>query len=67
MNTRDLDIWGLVMLKYPKIDNERTCRIEREFRDLARKAYYQKLYEKKILAAGNETATEAAAQVPTVS
>jgi hypothetical protein len=52
----------MVMTKYPKIEKERTCRMERELRNAARKEYYEKLYEAKraqdILEAGNKDTTE---------
>ena len=37
------EIWAMVMTKYPKLEKERTCRMEREFRNAARQDYYQKL------------------------
>jgi hypothetical protein len=41
------EIWAMVMTKYPKLEKERTCRMEREFRNAARQEYYQKLlYER---------------------
>jgi hypothetical protein len=54
----------MVMTKYPKIEKERTCRMERDLRNAARKEYYEKLYEAKraqdILEAGNKDTTEVA-------
>lgn len=51
-------IQELVMLKYPKLEIERTCMMEKTFRDLARKDYYNKLInesqtEESILDAGS--------------
>lgn len=35
------------MERFPKIDKERTCQTEREFRQMARISYYKTLYERK--------------------
>lgn len=43
----DYDIWNEVMNRFPKLENERTCRIEREMREKARMSYYNTLYERK--------------------
>lgn len=40
------EIWKLVMERFPQIEKERTCRMEREMRDKARKSYYDTLYER---------------------
>lgn len=37
------ELWTKVMEKYPKLPKERTCRLEREMRNEARKCYYEKL------------------------
>ena len=39
----DNQLWDLVMIKYPKIPRELSCRTEKAFRDAARKSYYDKL------------------------
>ena len=39
----DNQLWDLVMIKYPKIPRELSCRTEKAFRDAARKSYYEKL------------------------
>lgn len=49
-------IQELVMLKYPKLETERSCLMEKTFRDLARNDYRNKLIneserEKKLLVA----------------
>lgn len=43
----DSEIWSKVMERFPKIDKERTCNTEREFRQAARLSYYKTLYERK--------------------
>lgn len=43
----DSEIWGKVMERFPKLENERTCRLEREMRQKARMSYYSRLYEQK--------------------
>lgn len=40
------EIWKLVMQRFPKIEKERTCRMEKEMRDKARQSYYNTLYER---------------------
>jgi hypothetical protein len=40
---RDQELWTIVMIKYPKIPQERTCLTEKKFRELARESYYSKL------------------------
>jgi len=36
-------IWEAVMLRFPKLEIERRCKIEYEFRHRARESYKQKL------------------------
>ena len=43
----DLELWSKVMERFPKIEKERTCITEREFRQAARLSYYKTLYERK--------------------
>jgi hypothetical protein len=56
------DIWVIVMERFPKLDKERTCRMEREFRNMARQSYKLKLIETytkaNILAGSNEDAAK---------
>lgn len=40
---REQRIWQKVMEKYPKLDIESRCEIERRARDMARNCYYKKL------------------------
>ena len=49
--TRDAEIWAKVMERFPKIDKERTCRTEREMRQMARESYYQTLLNERKRAA----------------
>ena len=53
----------LVRLKYPKLETERSCLMEKTFRDLARKEYYNKLFneserEKELLVTSGEDSTK---------
>lgn len=41
----DYNIWAKVMERFPKLEKERTCRMEREMRQQARMSYYNRLYE----------------------
>jgi hypothetical protein len=63
----DPELWRMVMAKYPKIERERTCRMEKDLRDMARMAYLKKLYEGSgtadLLADGDADAAQAASQV----
>ncbi len=47
----------LVMKRFPKLEKEKTCRLERELRNQARESYKKRLIEaeraKDILATGN--------------
>lgn len=43
----DSEIWDKVMERFPKLEKERTCRLEREMRQQARMSYYKRLYEQK--------------------
>lgn len=45
--TLDVEIWALVMERFPKLEKERSCRLEREMRNKARESYYKRLYEQK--------------------
>lgn len=45
MLERKMEIWKIVMERFPKIEKERTCRMEKEMRDKARQSYYDRLYE----------------------
>lgn len=45
---RDKEIWAQVMEKYPKLAKEATCASERYFRNMARKARYDKLIKLKL-------------------
>jgi hypothetical protein len=58
------DIWVIVMERFPKLDKERTCRMEREFRNMARHSYKLKLIEiykqANILEGSNEDAAKTA-------
>jgi hypothetical protein len=61
-------IWQSVMERFPKLDKERNCRMEREMRNQARESYYQKLLNeanraKGILEAGNEDAAKTSKEV----
>lgn len=39
------EIWAKVMERFPKLEKERTCRLEKELRDSARMSFYKRLYE----------------------
>jgi hypothetical protein len=58
------DIWVIVMERFPRLDKEKTCRMEREFRNMARQSYKKKLIEtyraKNILEGSNEDAAKTA-------
>lgn len=43
----DEDINALVMEKYPKWEKERTCKLEREMREMARTCYRIKLQDER--------------------
>ena len=55
------------MERFPRLEKEKTCRMEREFRNKARESYKQRLIEtyaaKDILEAGNEVAGKVAKEV----
>ena len=38
-----MQVWSLVMMKYPKLEIERRCLIEKKMRDLCREEYKNKL------------------------
>lgn len=63
----DQELWLQVMTRFPKIEKEKTCRTEREFRNQARDSYYNRLYAAKaktnILEGCNEVATKTATEV----
>lgn len=44
---RDQELWQRVMERFPKIDKERTCRMEREMRNSARESFYARLINEK--------------------
>ena len=60
-------LWLQVMTRFPKIDKEKTCRMEREMRNQARESYYNRLYAAKraqdILERCNEDAAKAPGEV----
>lgn len=43
--TLEPELWGKVMDRFPKIEKERTCRLEMEMRQQARMSYYKRLYD----------------------
>lgn len=45
--TRDRELWAIVMERFPKLEKERSCRLEREMREYARESFYNRLYEQK--------------------
>lgn len=64
---RDQELWLQVMQRFPRIDKEKTCRMEREMRNQARESYYKRLYDAKskedILERCDEDAAKVAGQV----
>lgn len=58
-NTIERLVWQAVMKRFPKIEQERTCMIERRAREAARNSYYNRLIndpeaKKRILAENGE-------------
>jgi hypothetical protein len=55
------------MGRFPKLEKEKTCRMEREMRQQARESYRKKLYEAygktEILEGGDKGASKAAEEV----
>ncbi len=43
MSIEEQQLWKMVMARYPKLENERTCAIEKRLRDLARQSMFEKL------------------------
>jgi hypothetical protein len=43
--TLEPELWEKVMDRFPKLEKERTCRLERELRQQARMSFYKRLYE----------------------
>ena len=58
----DLEVWAIVMERFPKLEKERTCRLEKELRDAARMSFYKRLYDElrttKILETEREDSKE---------
>ena len=40
---KDTGLWAIVMIRFPKLEKERTCRMERTMRNAARESYYKRL------------------------
>jgi hypothetical protein len=43
VSTTEQELWQMVMARYPKLENERKCALERNLRNAARQSYLQKL------------------------
>jgi len=43
VSTTEQELWQMVMARYPKLENERKCELERRLRNAARQSYFEKL------------------------
>ncbi len=43
MSIEEQQLWKMVMARYPKLENERTCAIEKRMRDMARQSMFERL------------------------
>ena len=58
---KNLEVWMIVMTRYPKTESEMRCKVEREMMQRLRNYYYEKLINERksegnILAEGGEVA-----------
>lgn len=44
---RDQELWAIVMERFPKLEKERSCKMEKTMRDAARESYYKRLVKEK--------------------